>query len=100
MTASEFVAKVLKDKGFLLEACKNIPDELLHEENPQTEGIGLARVMSRYFYGAAQTMGYGFDEGGFEEECVRQIGAMKGFSKAAFTLRFFTTLSKAGKGKK
>ena len=100
MTVSEFVSKVVNDKGFLLEVCKNIPDDLLQEENQQTEGIGLARVMSRYYYAAAQAMGYGFDESDFEAECIRQIGAMKGFGKAKYIMRFFSTLSKTGKGKR
>ena len=100
MTISEFVSKVVNDKAFLLEVCKNIPDDMVQEENQQTEGIGLARAMSRYYYAAVQAMGYGFDEGDFEAECIRQIGGMKGFSKAKYVMRFFSTLSKTGKGKK
>lgn len=80
--------------------CKNIPDDLLHEENPDTNGIGFARAMGCHFYGASQVMNCGFDPNEFEAECVKQFGAMGKFAKVKYGFRFFSTLSKTGRGDK
>jgi len=100
MTASEFVKGALTDKAFLVEVCKNIPDEMLKEENQQQpEKKGLAPLMARYFYAASQEMGYEFDEAEFAGECDTQIGGLKRFAKIKYLGRFFKSLAKAGKGK-
>ncbi len=99
MTVSEFVSKVIKDRDFLLEVCKNIPEELLKEEQ-ETESGHFGLAMAKYFYAATQAMGYDFDEAGFGEECERQMNSMGGFAKVKFAGRFIRTLSKADKGKK
>ena len=99
MTISEFVTSVIKDRDFLLEVCKNIPDELLQEEQ-QTESGHFGLAMAKYYYAASKAMGYDFDETAFGEECERQMNSMGGFAKVKYAGRFFRTLSKADKAKK
>ncbi|MDO4796892.1 MAG: hypothetical protein Q4A01_02610 [Coriobacteriales bacterium] len=65
MTANEYVVKAINDNAFLVEICKFIPDEMLQEENPeesQNQPGGLGRLMAKYFWPAAQTLGGDFDE--------------------------------------
>ena len=108
-TVSEYVSRLMSDKKFLLEACRNIPDELVQDERAP-EGAedatneealeNLGNMMGRYFSAASEAMGYGFGEDEVAAECKRQLGALKGFAKVRFIVRFLKTLVKAGKGKK
>lgn len=100
MTTSEFVSKALDDKDFLVEVCKNIPDEMLQEEVEQPEESNLGFLMGYYYYPATQAMGYEFDEAEFKAKCESQIGALQGFKKLKYVGRFFKSLKKAGKAKK
>ena len=108
-TVSEYVSRLMSDKKFLLEACRNIPDELVQDEraSESTEDAAneqaledLANMMGRYFSAASEAMGYGFGEDEVAAECKRQLGALKRFAKVRFIVRFLKTLVKAGKGKK
>lgn len=100
MTVNEFVSKVIKDRDFLVEVCKNIPDELLQEEQPTEPGAGLGALMSKYFFAATQAMELSFDEDEFAAECDRQMNSMSTFAKIKYTGRFIRTLAKLGKGNK
>ena len=97
MQASEFVAKAIKDKAFLVEVCKHIPEEYLQEEGINQDDLGA--LMDHYFYDAATGMGYEFDADEFKAECDRQINGLSIFKKTRLILRFFKSLRKAGKGK-
>ena len=105
MNESEFATKVLKDKSFLLEMVKNIPDELLNQPNSEAGGQGqenrnMGEFYSSMFFPAAEAMGYSFNKDALEAEFTRQTDSLSGLAKAGFTFRFFRSLKKAGKGTK
>ena len=104
MTAVDFVSRLMSDKAFLLEVCKNIPDELVRDEPAQPDGGNATQdlnlLMGRYFSAAAQAMGHDFGEDEVSAECGRQLDALGKFAKVRFVVRFLKTLVKAGKGKK
>ena len=100
MTESEFISQALNDKAFLLEVCKNIPDEMLENKDDQTEKKDPGLEMDDFFYEAAYAMGHDFDQDVFKAEFDRQLNALGGFTKLKFIGRFFRSLAKAGKGKK
>jgi len=98
MQASEFVAKAIKDKAFLVEVCKHIPEEYLQEQDIDQDNLGA--LMNHYFYDAARDMGYEFDADEFKSECERQINSLNNLKKTRYIFRFFKSLRKAGRGKK
>ena len=100
MTASEFVSMSKEDKVFLVEICKNIPDEMLQEEVELPEEAKMGFLMDHYYYPASQAMGYEFDAAEFAAECDRQFATLEGFKKLKYFGRFFKSLRKAGKMKK
>ena len=109
ITVSEFVSKCISDKAFLLEACKNIPDELIHDgEDEQTtqsaqggeSSDALYKLMGKYFSAASEVMGCSLGEEELKDEFERQVEPLPKFTKVRFIVRFLRTLVKAGKGKK
>lgn len=104
MTANEFAAKAINDKAFLAKICEFIPDEMLQEETPedteQQSGGGLAAVMLKYFWPAAQAMGCGFSEDDLEKACKEEVEGLSGFKKAGLLVRFLRSANKVAKARK
>lgn len=103
MTANEFASKLINDKAFLAEACAFIPDELLQEETPENQeeqSHGLAAVMVKFFWPAAQAMGCGFGEDELEGACKEEIDGLSRFKKAGLLVRFLKSANKVAKARK
>ena len=108
MTPAEFASKALNDKKFLIDVCKNIPEEMIKEQQPEnTDGLSeeekairLGGLFAKYFGVAAQNMGYDFGEEELRDECVKGFTKMGLVKKLGFTVRFAKSLAKAGKGQK
>lgn len=102
MNVTEFVTKVIKDKNFMFEVFTHVPDEMLGENGVAKEGDQgqLGRVLGRYCWPGAQTMGCTFTEDELVAESDRQVSAIRGFGKAKFFVRMIKTLAKAKPQKK
>ena len=102
MTEREFAKKAIRDKNFLFEACRNIPDELLDERENKSaeETTPLGVLLGIYFAPASKAMGYDCDEATLIDEFLRQTGELKRFAAIRFAARFITAFVKTGKIKK
>ena len=109
MTSAEFVSKAVSDKNFLVMVCANIPDELLHQKqpepvrtnDPEQKAAQFGGLYATYLGAAAREMGLGLDESDIRDECVELIGRRMGkLQKIKFSVRFITSLKKAGKGQR
>ena len=105
MNAHEFVAKMINDKNFLLEACKLIPEEYLDKSSEgkqegQKEGeTSNPDIFGELFFPAAQAMGIETTQEEINAEVEAQIKALGPFKKMSFMVRLFKTMGKAKKSK-
>lgn len=101
MVVKEFVEKAFNDMDFLLEVCKNVPDELLKDDHKPGEckGTDFGRAVGNLLHGAAEAMGHVFDRESVEGESKRLFDGLDGFGKVRFTSTFIKTLAKASKEK-
>ena len=99
MDVQEFVTRSVKDKGFMVEVFKYIPDEMLDEEVPESE-TGPAPGLARHLWPGAQAMGCTFSKDELRAECEKAVGGLGTFGTVKFVAQFAKCMSKAGKTKK
>ena len=105
MTEQEFASKVVKDKAFMLEVFKHIPEEVVEAQAKKGEEQGgsaenMGPAFAEVLMPAAQAMGYDFDATVLGDAMKNAVETLSGFGKIKFIARFATTMKKAGKGGK
>lgn len=111
MNERDFVARLLDDKPFLLQACMKVPEPVLRKmaelnkeaaaANKRGETTGdaddMGETLVEYFGPAAQAMGYDLDEATLRNEINTQMNSRGAFFKLKWTIRFGKDVNKANK---
>ena len=101
MDATELANKIFDDKGFLVEAFKHMPEDMVNkfsEEHAGEEGI-ICEMLGEYMMPYVEDEGLDISKEDIVSACEERYDKLNAFKIIGFGLYVAKSLSKAGFGK-